>query len=170
MADKAVILLADDSEDDILLIRRAFQKAKIPVGFQVVHSGEEVLSYLNAEHQSSNHPDHPLPDLLLLDLYMPGVDGFEVLRWLRERPGLQNLRVVVLTASKHIWDVNEAYRLGASSFLVKPTDFEDLVELSKALYDHWLAKPEQTSIAPPPSPPIPLPTGIPAESERPRAA
>src|SRR5215472_8460813 len=107
MAEKAVILLADDSEDDILLIQRAFQQAKIPTTFQVVHSGDEVLSYLDAEHQVSNHADHPLPDLLLLDLYMPGVDGFEVLRRLRERPGLQNLRVVVLTASRHIWDLNE---------------------------------------------------------------
>lgn len=75
---------------------------------------------------------------MLLDLKMPRVNGFEVLKWLRAEPGLCRLRVLVLTSSDEIRDVNEAYRLGANSFLVKPMDFEDTAELSRLISDFWL--------------------------------
>src|SRR3989442_7719191 len=117
MADKAVILLAEDREDDILLIRRAFEKGGIRNPLFVVRDGEEVVSYLEGIGRYSNREEYPLPDLLLLDLKMPRMDGFDVLRWLRQQPGLGSLRVVVLTASDQIRDVNVAYRLGANSFM-----------------------------------------------------
>jgi CheY-like chemotaxis protein len=69
---------------------------------------------------------------------MPGIDGFEVLRWIRQKPGLSLLRVIVLTGSDHIRDVNQAYQLGANSFMVKPSDFENFVELGKCIQTHWL--------------------------------
>jgi CheY-like chemotaxis protein len=152
---QAVILLADDSEEDILLIRQAFQKANISNPFQVVQSGEEAISYLSGERKYSNRAEYPLPDLLLLDLKMPGTDGFQVLRWIRQRAGLEALRIVVLTSSEQIRDVNQAYRLGANSFMVKPMDFQDFVELSRVLHDYWLCKSKapETSRNPPPTRP-----------------
>jgi CheY-like chemotaxis protein len=138
MPDQAVILLAEDREDDILLIRKAFAKAYIQNPVHVVRDGEEAVAYLQGEGKYSNRAEYPLPDLLLLDLKMPLMDGFEVLKWIREQPGLRALRIVVLTSSDHIRDVNLAYQLGANSFLVKPFDFENFVEMSKFLQGYWL--------------------------------
>jgi len=88
--------------------------------------------------------------LLLMDLKMPGKDGFEVLRWIRRRPGLSALRVVVLTSSDAIRDVNTAYQLGANSFLVKPMDFEHFVETCRVIKEYWLhmSKAPETSRRP----------------------
>jgi CheY-like chemotaxis protein len=138
MAEHAVILLAEDEEDYVLLIRRAFSQANIPNPMHVVWNGQEAISYLKGEGKYSNREEYPLPDLFLLDLKMPRVNGFEVLQWLRQQPGLATLRVLVLTSSDQIRDVNEAYRLGANSFLVKPIDFEDFTQLSRLIQDFWL--------------------------------
>jgi CheY-like chemotaxis protein len=136
--EQAVILLAEDREDDIILIKRAFAKGELRNPLFVVRDGEEAISYLSGTGKYSNRAEYPLPDLLLLDLKMPRVDGFEVLKWVRQQPGFSALRVVVLTASDQIRDVNTAYRLGANSFLVKPTDFENVVEMAKTLRSYWL--------------------------------
>src|SRR5437867_8430574 len=138
MPDQAVILLAEDREDDIALIRKAFAKAYILNPLHVVRDGEEAIAYLQREGRYFNRDEYPLPDLLMLDLKMPRADGFEVLRWVRQQPGLSALRVVVLTSSQDIRDVNVAYRLGANSFMVKPMDFQHIVEMSKLLRDYWL--------------------------------
>ncbi len=138
MAEQAVILLAEDDEDYVLLIRAAFSQAKIPNPLHVVWNGQEAISYLKGDGKYSNRAEFPLPDLLLLDLKMPRVNGFEVLQWIRAQPGLSSLRVLVLTSSDQIRDVNEAYRLGANSFLVKPMDFEDTASLSRLINDFWL--------------------------------
>jgi CheY-like chemotaxis protein len=138
MPDLAVILLADDLEDDVLLIRRAFKKGNINNPVHVVRDGEEAICYLKGEGKYSNRDEYPLPDLMLLDLQMPRKDGFEVLRWVRQQPGLAALRIVVLTSSEDLRDVNEAYRLGANSFLVKPLEFENFVETSMFLKHYWL--------------------------------
>lgn len=137
-ADQAVILLAEDREDDVFLIRKAFAKGNITNPMQVVRDGEEAISYLTGEGKSSNRAEYPLPALLLLDLKMPRIDGFEVLTWIRGQPSLSNLRVVVLTSSQEMRDVNRAYSLGANSFMVKPMDFENAVELGKVLNTYWL--------------------------------
>src|SRR3954469_23399004 len=147
MPDQAVILLAEDREDDILLIRKAFAKAFIVNPLQVVRDGEEAVEYLKGEGKYSNRAEYPLPDLLLLDLKMPRVDGFEVLRWVRQQPGFSALRVVVLTSSDQIRDVNTAYRLGANSFMVKPTDFENVVEMAKTLRSYWLQMSKAPDVA-----------------------
>ena len=138
MSDHAVILLAEDREDDVVIIRRAFLQGRILNPLFVVKDGEEVISYLNGEGKYSNRPEYPLPELILLDLKMPKLDGFEVLRWIRQNPGLKALRVVVLTSSEEISDVNRAYQLGANSFLVKPVNFDHLVEVSQAIKGYWL--------------------------------
>lgn len=136
--EQAVILLAEDREDDIVLVQRAFAKGDIQNPLFIVRDGEEAISYLSGMGKYANRAEYPLPDLLLLDLKMPRVDGFEVLQWVRQQPGFSALRVVVLTSSDQIRDVNTAYRLGANSFMVKPTDFENVVEMAKSLRNYWL--------------------------------
>ena len=138
MPGQPVILLAEDDEDYVLLIKEAFSKARITNIVHVVWSGEEAIMYLQGRGKYANRDEYPLPDLVLLDLKMPRVNGFEVLKWLRADPGLSALRVLVLTSSDQIRDVNEAYRLGANSFMVKPMDFEDTAELSRLINDYWL--------------------------------
>jgi CheY-like chemotaxis protein len=138
MPDQAVILIAEDREDDVVLIRRCLTRAHIFNPIQVVHNGDEVLAYLKAEGKFAKRDEFPLPTLLLLDLKMPGTDGFAVLQWIRQQPVLKALRVIVLTSSQDIRDVNEAYELGANSFLVKPMDFENFVEIGRFLKDYWL--------------------------------
>jgi CheY-like chemotaxis protein len=138
MGEHAVILLAEDEEDYVLLIQRAFAQAKIPNPLHVVWNGQESIAYLKGQGKYANREEYPLPDLFLLDLKMPRVNGFEVLKWVRSEPGLAPLRVLVLTSSEDLRDVNEAYKLGANSFLVKPLDFQDFTQLSRLIRDFWL--------------------------------
>src|SRR5260370_9232565 len=99
MPDQSVILLAEDRYDDIFLIRRAFEKGGLLNPLQVVRNGEEVVAYLKGEGKFANRAEYPLPQLLLLDLKMPLMDGFDVLPWLRPHPSLRALRIDVLTSS-----------------------------------------------------------------------
>jgi CheY-like chemotaxis protein len=138
MSNEAVFLLVEDDVNDATLVRRSFTRARVSNPMIVVRSGEEALEYLSGAGLYANRVEYPLPAVVLLDLKMPGMDGFEVLKWIRAQPGLSTLRVVVLTASDAVWDVQHAYRLGANSFLLKPTDFDKFVEISQALSGHWV--------------------------------
>jgi len=138
VSDEAIILLAEDRDDDIALIKRAFQQACLSNPIYVVKDGEQAIEYLRGNGPFANREEFPLPDLLLLDLKMPRCDGFEVLQWIRNEPGLSSLRVIVLTSSISMADVNRAYQLGANSFLVKPLEFEQFVEVSKNFTRYWL--------------------------------
>ena len=134
----AVILLVEDRPDDVLLVRRALGKAGISNPLSVVTDGEEALAYLDGTGKFSSRSEFPLPDLILLDLKLPKVNGFDVIRYIRQHPTFRNLRIVVLTSSTEISDVNEAYDLGANSYLVKPQEFEDLTCLMRTLAAFWL--------------------------------
>lgn len=138
MAEHTVILLAEDEEDYVLLVRKAFDEAGIPNPLYVVSTGIEAMAYLQGKGKYKNRDEYPLPDLLLLDLKLPGHSGYEILAWARAQPGLASLRILVLTSSDRIKDVNDAYRLGANSFLTKPYDFENLIELGRLIQDFWL--------------------------------
>jgi CheY-like chemotaxis protein len=138
--DTALILVVEDREDDILLINKAFERAALQNPLQFVRSGEEAINYLAGERKYSNRAEYPLPILVLLDLKMPGVDGFEVLAWIRGHESLRGLPVVVLTSSSELRDVNRAYALGANSFFVKELDFAGTVDLSKLIQKYWLNK------------------------------
>lgn len=145
--DTAVVLLAEDREDDIFLIRKAFATAGLSNPLYVVNDGEQAIAYLMGDGPFSNRAEYPLPDIILLDLKMPRLDGFEVLTWIRRQPGIRGLPVVVLTSSEELRDVNRAYSLGANSFLVKPLDFENSVALVKMVEKYWIrsSKLPQTS-------------------------
>ena len=136
--EHAVILLAEDREDDIQIIRRAFSEAFLTNPLQIVRDGEDAIDYLAGKGKYASRTEYPLPDLILLDLKMPKVDGFQVLEWIRQQSGIRGIPVVVLTSSDQLRDVNRAYGLGANSFLVKPTDFQNSVELARLLREYWM--------------------------------
>jgi CheY-like chemotaxis protein len=138
MLEQEVILIAEDNDDHALLIKRAFAQANVLNPLHFVYDGAEVIAYLKGDGKYSNREEYPLPSLVLLDLKMPRVDGFQVLEWVRQQPSLKTLRVVVLTCSDEIRDVNRAYALGANSFLVKPISFQDFVQLSQAIKGYWI--------------------------------
>jgi DNA-binding response OmpR family regulator len=140
LPDETVILLAEDLPDDVFLTRRAFDEASIKNRLLVVRDGEECLAYLYGQGEYSDRDAYPMPNILLLDLKMPKIDGFEVLREIRANKAFSALRVIVLTSSGEIRDVNKAYELGANSFLVKPLEFENLVAMMSALSDFWLGQ------------------------------
>ena len=135
----ALILLAEDDENDIDLFRRALLKAEINNPVEVVRNGEEAIAYLKGEGKFSDRVRYPLPALMLLDLNMPRMDGFQVLDWIRRQPVLNALRVVVLTVSRDIYDVTRAYRFGANSFLVKSLDSQTFAQLVESIKGYWLS-------------------------------
>ncbi|HXT11973.1 MAG TPA: response regulator [Candidatus Angelobacter sp.] len=139
MPEHAVILLAEDEDDYVFLIRKAFSEANIQNPLQVVSTGTEAMAYLKGEGKFANRDEYPVPDLLLLDLRLPGFSGFEIIGWVRSHASLSGLRIIVLTSSDQMRDVNDAYRLGANSFLMKPYDFQDLVYFSKLIQEYWLS-------------------------------
>jgi CheY-like chemotaxis protein len=133
MKNRALILVVEDDENDALLIGRAFQKSGVTNPRHFSRNGEEAITYLSGLSDYSDTNRNPLPCLVLLDLKMPGISGFDLLHWIRNDPRCKDLRVVVLTSSDEIRDVKEAQRLGANSFLVKPLDFEHVVALFSTL-------------------------------------
>ncbi|RMF85886.1 MAG: response regulator [Nitrospinota bacterium] len=132
------ILLVEDDPNDVLLIQRAFQRARILNPLQVVRNGDEAVAYLGGQEPYADRGRYPLPILMLLDLKLPRGSGLEVLEWLQQQPGLRRLPVVVLTSSSESIDVNRAYDLGANSYLVKPVRFEDLLQMVRSLHFYWL--------------------------------
>jgi CheY-like chemotaxis protein len=138
MPERAVILVAEDEEDYVLLLKRAFSQARIHNPMHFVSTGMALMSYFKGEGKYANRDEYPLPDLLLLDIKLPGFSGLEILGWVRSQPGLSGMRVLVLTSSEQMKDINDAYRLGANSFLLKPYDFGDLVHLAKVIREFWL--------------------------------
>src|SRR5437588_10022904 len=146
LPESVVILLVEDRTDDVELVRRGLLKAKVFNPLQVVSDGEEALAYLDGVGKYADRKLYPLPDIILLDLKMPKMDGFEVLREVRNRPALSPIRVLVLTSSEDIYEVNKAYALGANSFLVKPHDFHDFTALMRTLSAFWLQANRMTGI------------------------
>ena len=137
MLDNEFILLVEDDPNDVLLIQRAFQKAGLRNALKVVRDGEQAIDYLSGKGNYSQRDRYPLPFLLLLDLKMPGTDGFEVLQWVRSEPNLKRLLVVVLTSSNLQADVDRAYESGANSYLVKPVEFDEMVNMIQRFEAYW---------------------------------
>lgn len=137
MNENRAILLVDDSENDICLVRVAFDNAGITNPIHEVHNGDEAVAYLQGEPPFEDRSRFPLPALMLLDLNMPTRNGFQVLEWLRAQPGLKRINVVIFTASLREEDVDRAFDLGANSFLVKPSSIEGLTAICRCLRD-WM--------------------------------
>jgi CheY-like chemotaxis protein len=131
------ILLVEDDSNDVLLIQRAFMKAGMKDMLKVVRDGSQAIEYLSGRGVFGNRERYPLPFMLLLDLKMPGTNGFEVLQWIRAEPALRRLLVVVLTSSSLQADVDRAYELGANSYLVKPVEFEEMANMIQRFEAYW---------------------------------
>jgi CheY-like chemotaxis protein len=149
MLNEVAILLAEDDENDILLVRRAFDRAKIPNPLFIVHSGQETIDYLSGKDSFADRARFPLPGVLLLDLKMPGLDGFDVLAWLRTQPRFDTLPVVVLSSSKLQPDIDRSRQLGVYDYRVKPHSFEDFVRLLDDVRKCWLDERFNRYCAPP---------------------
>jgi CheY-like chemotaxis protein len=134
----ATILLADDDQNDLLLIQHAFHKSRLLNPLQIVRDGEETVQYLAGEGRFADREKYPWPFLLLLDLHMPKQNGFEVLRWLRGRSELSAVKVAVLTSSSDERDFARAMALGAHSYFLKPGSLDEFVHLMLRIQGHWL--------------------------------
>ena len=137
-ADEAPILLVEDDPNDVLLIRRAFERARVLNPLHVVGDGDEAVEYLSATGRHRDRAERGWPALVLLDLKLPRRSGHEVLRWIRWEAGLTDLPVVVLSSSTEQADVRRAYELGANSYLKKPASFDSLQELIRTLDLYWV--------------------------------
>jgi CheY-like chemotaxis protein len=136
--DKFCILQVEDDRNDVFFLQHAFKAAGITHPLRVVRDGQEAIDYLAGEGEFSDRARHPLPCLILLDLKLPRKDGFEVLEWVRQHPQARQLPVIVLTSSAREADVERACLLGANSFLVKPSELQERVELARLLKGYWL--------------------------------
>jgi CheY-like chemotaxis protein len=132
------ILYAEDDENDVFLMQRAFKLAPIPNPLLVMEDGREAIAYMSAQGAYGDRQRHPLPCLVLLDLKMPGHSGFDVLKWLRNQPGTATMPVIVLTSSSQDSDVHRAYLLGANAYLIKPGKPEELLAVVRSIRDFWL--------------------------------
>lgn len=129
------ILLIEDNQGDAMLAREAFREAGIGAHLRIVSDGDAAVAYLRGEGE---YGDRPRPDLVLLDLKLPGKGGLEVLAEVKADPDLCRIPIVVLTTSTADYDVQAAYARHANSYLRKPVTFEEFVRLARSLGDYWL--------------------------------
>lgn len=134
------VLYAEDDDNDVFLMRRAFEKLGIANPLSSVSDGRLAMDYLAGEPPYDNAREHPTPGLLLLDLSMPGKKGLDVLKWARTQPRLSGLPIVVLTSSNQETDIHRAYLLGANGFFIKPGDPDELLQIVGAIQQFWLSK------------------------------
>lgn len=136
------ILIADDDENDLYLIVAAFQEAQMRCPFITVRNGRQAVDYLAGNGEFADRLRHPLPAVMLLDIKMPVMDGFEVLTWLRDQNNFPELRVMVLSGSSLARDIEKAKALGAAAYRVKPCGYAEYLGLAAEIRDEWL---EQTT-------------------------
>jgi CheY-like chemotaxis protein len=139
------ILAAEDEESDALILRTAFENAQISNRLVIARDGQEAVDYLAGTGRFADRWSFPLPVLILLDLKMPRMSGFDVLGWLGSRPDLQNIPSVVLSSSSHEADIEKARKLGAVEYFVKPFAFAELVKIVQQMQTRWLSKPRHQS-------------------------
>jgi CheY-like chemotaxis protein len=137
MNEQETILLVDDSEDALILMREGFRQANCTHPLQEVRDGEEALAYLKGEGSYADRGKYPMPMAVLLDLNMPKMNGCDVLTAVRALPEFKHLAIFVLTASMREEDVERAYYFGATAFLVKPGTLEKLAAMAQCICD-WI--------------------------------
>ena len=131
------ILMANDDEDTRFFVQESLREIKVAIRIEFVENGEQVLDYLYCRGRFAGASNWHFPDLILLDLNMPRLDGREALTLIRSDPDLPHIPIVILTTSQNSGDILLCYRLGANSFISKPVTFEGLVEVMKTLCQYW---------------------------------
>lgn len=137
MPQSLKLLVAEDSDADVFLLKRAFAKTGVKFSPRFVTDGQEAVDYLSGNGEFGNRDEYPMPALVILDLKMPRMNGFDVLKWLKSDHNLRATPVVILSSSDEADDVKHAYFLGASSYVVKPSDLRQLEELVRAIEWYW---------------------------------
>lgn len=132
------VLVADDSEADIFFLLRAFSASKVRNPIFVVRSGAEAIQYLAGENKFANRTRFPLPKIVFLDLKMPTPDGLDVLRWKGRRHQLTRILWIALSNFDSTKTINEAYLAGATTFLTKPLDGDDIRHLIESFDEYWV--------------------------------
>lgn len=131
------VLLVEDSPGDVRLTREALRDANVDIQLHVASDGVEALSFLRRD---GDHALAPRPDLILLDLNLPRMDGREVLAWIKADPGLMTIPTIILTTSEAETDILKSYQLQANSYLSKPVRLDEFESLMKSINDFWLTK------------------------------
>jgi CheY-like chemotaxis protein len=137
MYEEFPILIAEDDENDAIILERALRKVGFENPFRFCRDGTEVLEYLKAEGKYHDRREFPFPRILITDLKMPKMGGIEILKWLYHHPDCNMIPKIVFTASKHATDIQEAYKWGVNSYLVKPGGYEQLTQMLKLVFDYW---------------------------------
>lgn len=135
--ESGTIALLEDNEDDLFFMKRALKSANIRNPLRVLTTGKAAIEYLSGRGAHADRSLSPLPFLMLLDLKLPDMSGFDVLKWIKGEAGLHHLATIVLTSSGESRDIERAYELRANSFLVKPSGSEKLLDLVIALKQYW---------------------------------
>jgi CheY-like chemotaxis protein len=136
MVTVAPLLLVEDDQNDVMLVERAFEKARVRNPIVPVAGVEEAQLWLSRALDSG--AVEALPAMIVLDLKLGGGSGHDLLAWLRERPALTGIPIVVLTGSRASDDLAQAYTLGANAYLVKPVDFDALIDAAQQLAVSWV--------------------------------
>ena len=139
MEKLAQILLVEDNQMDVVLTLDAFREAKLKNTIHVARNGQEALDYLFGNDKYANRDEFPLPALILLDLKMPGIDGFEVLRQVKGTEKLKRIPVIILTSSREEGDHALSYDIGANSYLLKPVSFDGFTDVVRKIDDYWFS-------------------------------
>ena len=137
MDDRFPILVGEDDENDAIILERALRKVGFLNPLRFCRDGTEVLSYLSGEGPYKNRVEFPFPRILITDLKMPKMGGIEILKWLYHHPECNLIPKIVFTASRQACDIQEAYKWGANSYLVKPGGYEALTRMLKVFFDYW---------------------------------
>ncbi len=132
------VLIAEDEPGDRLLLECAFNQIPLHISVYGVSDGQQAIEYLKRSTRSRHNSEHRIPNLLLLDLKMPKVDGLEVLKWVRRNARLSHIQVVVFTASEDGEDMRQSYEAGADAYVVKPQDPDEFIEVVRDMEKHWL--------------------------------
>lgn len=135
--ERFTILLIEDNENDVLLLRRAMINSGMTHVVRLAQDGMEALNYLRGSGKFADRATYPFPDIILLDLKLPRLSGLELLAWLKDNPEHRVVPTIVLSSSELEDDVRKAYELGANTYLVKPTDFDMLTEMVRKVCDYW---------------------------------
>ena len=131
------ILLVEDEENDAILMKMAFKTNNILNPVQWVQDGLEAIAYLNGQGAYADRARYPFPEVLILDLKMPRMNGLEFLAWIREHPEFRVIPTIIMTSSRQDLDIEKAYNLGANTYMMKPSSFEELAKMVKLAHDYW---------------------------------
>lgn len=147
MKDKFTLLVAEDSETDLLLLKYAVAELGEGVDLQVTYHGGAVISYLLGEDEFSDRQKHPAPDLIMMDLKMPGLSGLDVLRWLEGRTDFAHIPRIIMSGSSLKKDAEDCYTRGADNYFIKPSTLPALRDLMRQIVGYWSRSPGRPQVS-----------------------